>query len=420
MTPARELVQLAAARNGVDLDAVDRDAFLRAEVERLELRDEAARIVRQKRAGALLEPSPMLLGDFLAVQDEPERYRVERLWPVGGRVVLAAQYKAGKTTLRDNLVRALADDELFLGRFEVNPPEGRMVVIDDELDERMLRRWLRDQGVRNTDRVAVLPLRGRVGTFDLLDEDTRARWAAKLREVGASVVLFDCLRPVLDALGLSEDKDAGRFLVHFDALLSEAGAAEAVVVHHMGHQGERSRGDTRIRDWPDVEWRLVRQAAEDGQQEAGARRYFAAYGRDVEQPEGLLAYDPGSRRLTFEGGTRQDSAAEEVLPDVLAYLGDDPGASQRAVIAALHVHPRRHVITALEVGKQRGRIDTAEGAKRAILHFLATPESASAPSAPPVRQRTSDECASAPIGRTHTHTRSEQSVRHGALPEGTP
>ncbi len=315
-------------------------------------------------------------------------------------------------------MRALADNELFLGRFEVNPPEGRVVVIDNELDERMLRRWLGDQGVRNTDRVAVLPLRGRVGTFDLLDEDTRARWATKLREVGASVVLFDCLRPVLDALGLSEDKDAVRFLVHFDALLSEAGATEAVVVHHMGHQGERSRGDTRIRDWPDVEWRLVRQNAEDGQQEAGARRYFAAYGRDVEQPEGLLAYDPGSRRLTFEGGTRQDAAAEKALPDVLSYLGDNPGASQRQVISALlNVHPRRHLITALEIGKQRGQIDTAEGAKRATLHFLATPECASAPSAPPVRQRTSDECASAPIGRTRTHTHPEQSVRHGALAE---
>ncbi len=107
-------------------------------------------------------------------------------------------------------MRALADDEMFLGRFAVNAPEGRVVVIDNELDERMLRRWLRDQGVRNVERVAVLPLRGRVGTFDLLDDDTRARWATKLREVDASVVLFDCLRPVLDALGLSEDKDAGR------------------------------------------------------------------------------------------------------------------------------------------------------------------------------------------------------------------
>ncbi len=150
------------------------------------------------------------------------------------------------------------------------------------------------------------------------------------------------------------------------------------MVHHMGHQGERSRGDTRIRDWPDVEWRLVRQTAEDGQQEAGARRYFAAYGRDVEQPEGLLAYDPGSRRLTFEGGTRQDSAAEEALPDLLSYLGDNPGASQRALIAALPMHRRRHVTTALQLGQQRGRIDTAEGAKRATLHFLATPQCASA------------------------------------------
>jgi Bifunctional DNA primase/polymerase, N-terminal/AAA domain len=193
------------------------------EVQRLRIREEAARLVRLERASALQLPTPVNLRDFLSVEDDPARYRVEGVWPVGGRVVLAAQYKAGKSTLQNNLIRSLVDGDPFLGVFPVKPFDGRVVLIDDELDQRMLRRWLREQGIRNPDRVCVLSLRGKVGTFDLTDEATRALWVAEIRKVNGTVVVLDCLRPVLDALGLSEDKDAGRFLVGFDALLGESG-----------------------------------------------------------------------------------------------------------------------------------------------------------------------------------------------------
>ncbi len=395
------------------------DADVQAEAQRLRVREQAAQIVRQERASALGAhmPRPVPLPEFLAVADEPAAYRVAGLWPVGGRVVLAAQYKAGKTTLRDNVVRCLVDGLPFLGRYDVEPFDGNVVLIDNELDPRMLRRWLREQGVVAQDRVAVVPLRGRVATFDLLDPTVRSQWAQMLRAQRAAVVVLDCLRPVLDALGLSEDKDAGRFLVAFDALLAESGASEALVVHHMGHAGERSRGDTRLRDWPDVEWRLVRERREDGEQEANARRYFTAYGRDVEQPEGLVEYDSATRHLSLTGGSRRDTAADQLVPDVLAYLGENPGASQRAVEKRLHEeggHPRQDVRKALKRAVALGQVDTAEGPRNAVLHFLRPSDNQSAPSAPGVRQRTVDECASAPIEGALTHSVGEE-VRYGAL-----
>lgn len=404
MRTAQDVVEIAAARNGVDLEAHARAALLRLEVERLEVREDAARIVRHKRASALGAPVPQVLRDFLAVEDEPARYRVHDLWPVGGRVVLAAQYKAGKTTMRDNLIRSLVDEEPFLGAYPIEPFLGTVVLFDNELDPRMLRRWLREQGIAAEDRVVVVPLRGRVASLDLLDPEVRSQWAALLREHQAAVLVLDCLRPVLDALGLSEDKDAGKFLVAFDALLVECGASEAVVVHHMGHAGERSRGDTRLRDWPDVEWRLVRERGDDGEQESSARRYFTAYGRDVEQPEGLVQYDPQTRHLTLSGGTRQDTAADAVIPAVLAYLADNPGASGRAIEAAVTAggHRQRHVRQALQRSVEQGQVDTTEGARRAVLHFLATPECVSASSASGVSQRAGGECVSAPIGALRT------------------
>ena len=79
--------------------------------------------------------------------------------------------------------------------------------------------------------------RGRVSTFDILDPDTRSQWAARMR--GSNGVIFDCLRPILDALGLDENRYAGRLLMAIDELLNEAGVPEALIVHHMGHSGER-------------------------------------------------------------------------------------------------------------------------------------------------------------------------------------
>lgn len=249
-------------------------------------------------------PHPVGLDTFLAVADEEATYRIGELLPTGGRALLAAQYKAGKTTLTANLIRALVDGKPFLGRFEIERAD-RVTLIDNEIDERMLRRWLRDQGIVHTERVSVVSLRGRVSSFDVINPSTRALWAEMLS--GTDVVILDCLRPVLDALGLSEDKDAGKFLVAFDELLKEAKISEAVVVHHMGHNGERSRGDSRLLDWPDVLWKIVREAdKEDG------GHYFSAFGRDVKVKEGLLDFTELSRELNYVDSSRKDSAGLEV------------------------------------------------------------------------------------------------------------
>ncbi|WP_269939041.1 AAA family ATPase [Arthrobacter sp. HY1533] len=291
----------------------NRDVAL--EAHRGRVQEAAKRLLKAEREAGQGKPRMIGLREFLNEPDEDVQYRISEVWPTGGRVVFAAQYKAGKSTAVGNVIRALADGSPFLGQF-TTAPARRIILIDNELDQRTLRRWLRDQDVQNADAVTLIPLRGMVGAFDILDDDTRKQWAAALATTGADVIILDCLRPVLDALGLSEDKDAGRFLVTFDALLHGAGAAEALVVHHMGHGGERSRGDSRILDWPDATWKLVRQDGED----LTSPRYFSAFGRDVEVSESLLQYDPDTRHLDIIGGSRRRSKTEDALGKLLKFL----------------------------------------------------------------------------------------------------
>lgn len=319
------------------------------------------------------------LTELLAEPDTETPYLIEGLAPAGSRVILAAQAKSGKTVLTGNLVRSLVDMDPFLGRFAIRRRVDRVVVIDTELSENMVRRWFRDQGIVNTDRVDVAALRGRVGTFNILDEQCRADWANLLR--GADYMVLDCLRPILDSLGLDENRDAGKFLVAFDALMAEAGISDALLVHHMGHSGERVRGDSRLQDWPDAHWRIVRATADD----PDAHRFFTAYGRDVDLPEGRLVFIPENRRLTYNDGTRKavtrQADHEEVLSEIVDVLaqrlgeGNTEPMTRNAIIDALKDNHRtaRTVDPALALGVEKPVLTKGNGPRGSHLYTLTKP-----------------------------------------------
>lgn len=325
-----------------------------------------------------IEPPPVRnLDALLAEPDAPTAYVVDQLAPANGRVMLSAQYKAGKTTLVGNLIRSLADREPFLDRFEITRPPNRIALIDTELDDSTLRRWLRDQNITNRAAVAdIVGLRGRVAALNLLDDRTRAQWATRLGDLGCDYLALDCLRPVLDALGLDEHRDAGQFLVAFDALLTEAGISDAFMVQHMGHSGERARGDSRLQDWPDATWRLVRE-----NEEPHAPRFFSAYGRDVDIREGRLSYTTATRHLSYVAGSRKDSKAEAALPDVIAVLAavaqknGEPlsGRKLEDAVNEASTHGRNEIRDAIKLAIQHGHVTVTPGANRAQLHAITHP-----------------------------------------------
>ena len=85
----------------------------------------------------------------------------------------------------------------------------------------------------------------------------------------------------------------------------------------MGHFEERSRGASRLRDWPEVEWRYLRERDDDGHEVDSGLRFLAAYGRDVDVQETRLDFDHVTRRLTLVGGSRTQHALAKWLPAVV-------------------------------------------------------------------------------------------------------
>lgn len=315
--------------------------------------------------GADQLPSFPTLRALLEQPDDPIAWRIGGLQPSGSRAVLAAQFKAGKTTAVVNVVQSLADGDPLFGAFPVTATPGAIVVLDFEMSARQLKQWYRAGQIRHTDRVVLLSMRGRVADFNILDRVVRRRWADRLRECGTSDLVIDCLRPMLDALGLDEHKEAGRLLVAIDALLAEAGIPNCLLVHHMGHANERSRGDSRLRDWPDVEWQLVRKT-----EDVGSPRFFKAYGRDVAVDEAQLAWDADTRRLTLIGGSRKDAQVDKVLADVRDLLTRhrQPMSGRQIKAALADAHTRDVVDEALKRARQSGVLKHEMGPRASILY----------------------------------------------------
>lgn len=350
-------------------------------------RMQVLRVAREAKRRLDVEENPPTLAPAVkslsALLDEPDavtQYRIEGVMPSEARVMLSAQYKAGKTTTVGNLVRSLADGVPFLGQFEVNQSASRIVIVDDEMSENTTRRWLREQGIANVESVAdVVSLRGRVSAFNLLDARCRRDWSARLRDLGCDYLILDCLRPVLDALGLDENREAGRFLVPFDAMLAEAGVGDATLVHHMGHSGERSRGDSRLQDWPDVTWLISRAKNSDGGDDPAGLRYFSALGRDVYVPEGQLVLEPDGRRLTLTGGSRTavrtDAARRCIIAFLLAESKEDRKPNKSAIETAVKaagnpLHVGREALGELA---RAGLVVAEDGPNNSQLHAFAYP-----------------------------------------------
>jgi hypothetical protein len=209
-----------------------------------------------------------------------------------------------------------------------------------------------------------------VSAFDILDDKIRDQWATRLRDLGCDYVVLDCLRPIMDALGLDENHDFGKFSIAFDALLADAGIPDSLIAHHMGHTGERSRGDSKLKDWPDATWRVVRET-----EEPDSPRFFSAYGRDIDVREGRLSFDPATRRLAYLGGSRGDAKTEAAQSDVIGLLAESrEPMSGRGIEAALAGQHSRDAVRAGIAGAVKSQLVTVTtGPSRSHLHAIKYP-----------------------------------------------
>jgi len=338
-------------------------------------------------------PASTNLAHLLAEPPGAVKYRIDGLWPSGGKVLMTAPAKAGKTTMVGNLVRCLADGVPFLaqpgpvaaGEFlvqaagrAVEPLAGRRVfLLDFEMTRDMLREWLRDQQVTHADGVEVELMRGRA--WDPRDDAQRRTWATHLRAVNAAVLIVDPIGPVLSALGIDESDSTGvgQVLWALDALAHEAGVDELFVVHHTGHEGERARGTSGFQGWPDAIWEMVKDKSIEG----GGRRALRASGRDVWLAETVLTLDRATRRLSLGTGSRaaaRGAGHAEIIADIVrTEVGDRVAGAPGPTTNELKKAARDSEIgskaqdaqDAIAAARRLGLVHTHKGPNSALWHY---------------------------------------------------
>jgi hypothetical protein len=309
-------------------------ARVKDEAREIRIRREARRMVDAEDAEAARPPEPAALDVLLAEPDDDTPMIVDELARQGTVILLTAARKAGKSTVIFNLARALADGSLFLGRYRASLPDGRVGLIDFELPRDTARRWLRAMNVGHPERVEYWGMRGAAGTFAILEDTGRKLWAARLRTAGIAVLIVDCLTPLILALGLDENTEAGQLIEALKALQAEAGLAAVVAVHHEGWNGQpRARGDSKLEGLPDDLWRLRLADPDD----LASAREFSAAGWHIGVAPVVLTYLPAMHTLTVnpEAGParrgRRPAAAdqrEQMITRALEVIGRVYGNSQ--------------------------------------------------------------------------------------------
>ena len=314
---------------GEVIERTGEEIMLAAEIQQQRIRRDARNYLRNEENVATFKLPEIHNNLTIELQqpDEEAKYLINELFPTGGNITLTAEYKSGKTTLINNIVKALADDNPFLGRYGINDHDRNIVIFNYEVEPRQYRQWMREVGIKNTDRVKLVHLRGL--RMPMTSDYVQEKVIDILREFDAQTWIVDPLaRAFVGSGDENSNSDMGLFLDTLDVIKYEANVENLIVAAHTGraleHGVERARGASRFDDWADVRWILTKN--EQGQ------RFLKAHGRDVDMEQHLLTYDSDTRQLIVDKAIKQtDQSIENIMDAMVKVATENPGILTKAL-----------------------------------------------------------------------------------------
>lgn len=267
------------------------------------------------------EPTPAIsLTDLLAQNVQKTKWAIEDLLIMFGKVFLAAKAKSGKTTMSMSLLKSLADGDDFLGKFKVNPVEGRIGYMNLELTEQQMQEWVGRQDIKNHDRIHFWNLRGKVNPFR--SANSRNHLIEEIRSLGIKTLIIDTFSKIFPGEA-NNNSEVNRFLAMLDVTLDKAGVEQLIMLVHAGNDGSKIRGATALTDHPDGIWYLA--SDEEG------NRFFHAIGRDISVPEGQLIYEAEASALTYTGSSKKLAKGVSAKDKVLTFIKENKGATASVI-----------------------------------------------------------------------------------------
>lgn len=330
------------------------------------------------------------LAHYQATPPRQRKYLIDGIAGAKHNVVIAGQYKTGKTLFVCNIIRALADGVPFLDRFDTHMPNGHVGFWSIEMDrEELIDDYLRPQGIEHTTRVDILHLQGE--RMNLLSQVGRAWTIAWLRNHKVKVWIIDSLARIARMAGVDENDNGAvhDLLAAIDECKAGAGVDASFVIAHTGRaqqeEGkERARGATAIDDWTDARWVLTK--------EKDIRMFAVPEGRGVHMAQSSIHRDETTMRLSFglAGITREQVKSEAGVEAVIAVVHEmckETGGRivQRDLIRACmtmgigggnKARVTSLIAEAVEVGRIVEEMKAPGASRRAGVYFTLPSESA--------------------------------------------
>jgi AAA domain/MarR family len=216
---------------------------------------------------------------FDELDKTPVSYRIPNLLTKKGNLIISAYRKTGKTSLILNVMAALAGQAKFLGEIDCEPVDGRVVYINLELPQSMLRKYAQEMEIDLTkDTIRIQDYLGASRMFMFNDEVWRVEYARRLAELRTKALVIDPLHPLIAMRGSdSNSNDEARVTMELlGEIALRAELDHLIIIDHTGHQDKsRGRGASGKEDWADVLWNVKKSEGDSPQ------RFLDAYGRGV-------------------------------------------------------------------------------------------------------------------------------------------
>ena len=327
---AKSEKRLSGDANETEAPAVDETEFL-FQLNQARIRRRVTALLDQEEALKNFDPFVFIdnAEEELALPEVETPFTIQGIFPRGANITLTAMYKAGKTTLVNNLAKALVDETPFLNYFKKANHNGRVVMFNYEVEPWQWRRWVREMGIVNLKRLTFVHRRG--DATPLIVPEARKAIIEQLKRLECETWIVDPFHRAFTGSGdENSNGDVGQFVEFLDIIKEKAGVSNLILPVHTGRAQEmgidRARGATRIDDWADVRW--LYKKTDDG-------RFFSADGRDVLLEEQQMKFDPNTRLLTLGGADARTAKKMNAQDSWIDAVSKNEGRTTREICASI-------------------------------------------------------------------------------------
>jgi hypothetical protein len=351
--------------------------------EQIRLRMRARRLAEQLEAASGYTRPPddttTWLSDALKQPPAPVQWLIEGLCSADATVVIAGQYKTGKTKLMiASLISALIDGELFLGSYPVHVPDGGAKVGHWNLEMSatdLIDKYMRPVGYRNPQNVKLANWRGQPG--NILTELGMVDAVSWL--TGLDVWTIDSWTALCRMCGVDPNsgKEVGQLLARIEEIKVQSGVRVCFFLAHTARASAESdrpgtRGASELDDHVDSRWMLTVDKSDV--------RFMQAQGRDTDMSPVSLDFNEDTGQSTIGAITRAGAATDGWVQLIVKTLKDmaGKGLNESTLVKKLKearpigvVKAKEYIAEAIDAGFIQVVEESRPGGGRTMkMHYL--------------------------------------------------